>query len=86
MQFWLKFCFLKDKLNKNLIQNSEFNCFAVFFEIIQRKGATSFGKGNFKALFEAILSNLICMQVVRCMEHGGNLLPSEWFKRKRANG
>ncbi|MFZ1584104.1 MAG: 4-hydroxyphenylpyruvate dioxygenase [Saprospiraceae bacterium] len=26
----------------------------VFFEIIQRKGATSFGKGNFKALFEAI--------------------------------
>lgn len=26
----------------------------VFFEIIQRKGATSFGKGNFKALFESI--------------------------------
>jgi 4-hydroxyphenylpyruvate dioxygenase len=26
----------------------------MFFEIIQRKGATSFGKGNFKALFEAI--------------------------------
>ncbi len=26
----------------------------VFFEIIQRKGARSFGKGNFKALFEAI--------------------------------
>ncbi len=26
----------------------------VFFEIIQRKGAVSFGKGNFKALFEAI--------------------------------
>jgi 4-hydroxyphenylpyruvate dioxygenase len=25
-----------------------------FFEIIQRKGAESFGKGNFKALFEAI--------------------------------
>lgn len=25
-----------------------------FFEIIQRKGATSFGKGNFKALFESI--------------------------------
>jgi 4-hydroxyphenylpyruvate dioxygenase len=25
-----------------------------FFEIIQRKGAQSFGKGNFKALFEAI--------------------------------
>ena len=25
-----------------------------FFEIIQRKGARSFGKGNFKALFEAI--------------------------------
>ncbi len=25
-----------------------------FFEIIQRKGAKSFGKGNFKALFEAI--------------------------------
>lgn len=27
---------------------------SVFFEIIQRKGARSFGKGNFKALFEAI--------------------------------
>ncbi len=26
----------------------------VFFEIIQRKGAKSFGKGNFKALFKAI--------------------------------
>jgi 4-hydroxyphenylpyruvate dioxygenase len=26
----------------------------LFFEIIQRKGAKSFGKGNFKALFEAI--------------------------------
>jgi len=26
----------------------------VFFEIIQRCGAKSFGKGNFKALFEAI--------------------------------
>ena len=26
----------------------------VFFEIIQRKGARGFGKGNFKALFEAI--------------------------------
>ena len=26
----------------------------MFFEIIQRKGARSFGKGNFKALFEAI--------------------------------
>lgn len=26
----------------------------VFFEFIQREGATSFGKGNFKALFEAI--------------------------------
>ena len=26
----------------------------IFFEIIQRKGAKSFGKGNFKALFEAI--------------------------------
>lgn len=26
----------------------------MFFEIIQRKGAHSFGKGNFKALFEAI--------------------------------
>ncbi|HLL44816.1 MAG TPA: 4-hydroxyphenylpyruvate dioxygenase [Segetibacter sp.] len=26
----------------------------LFFEIIQRKGARSFGKGNFKALFEAI--------------------------------
>ena len=25
-----------------------------FYEIIQRKGAKSFGKGNFKALFEAI--------------------------------
>jgi 4-hydroxyphenylpyruvate dioxygenase len=26
----------------------------LFIEIIQRKGARSFGKGNFKALFEAI--------------------------------
>ena len=26
----------------------------VFYEIIQRKGAKSFGKGNFKALFESI--------------------------------
>lgn len=26
----------------------------IFYEIIHRKGATSFGKGNFKALFEAI--------------------------------
>ena len=26
----------------------------IFFEIIQRKGAQSFGKGNFKALFESI--------------------------------
>ena len=26
----------------------------MFFEIIQRKGARSFGKGNFKALFEAL--------------------------------
>ena len=26
----------------------------LFFEIIQRRGARSFGKGNFKALFESI--------------------------------
>ena len=26
----------------------------IFFEIIQRKGAQSFGKGNFQALFESI--------------------------------
>jgi 4-hydroxyphenylpyruvate dioxygenase len=26
----------------------------LFYEIIERKGARSFGKGNFKALFEAI--------------------------------
>jgi 4-hydroxyphenylpyruvate dioxygenase len=26
----------------------------LFFEIIQRKGSLSFGKGNFKALFVAI--------------------------------
>ena len=26
----------------------------VFFEIIERRGATGFGEGNFKALFEAI--------------------------------
>ena len=26
----------------------------LFYEIIQRKGAKSFGKGNFKALFESI--------------------------------
>ena len=27
---------------------------AVFFEIIERRGAKGFGEGNFKALFEAI--------------------------------
>ena len=26
----------------------------LFFEIIQRKGSNSFGKGNFKALFKSI--------------------------------
>ena len=26
----------------------------LFFEIIQREGSSGFGKGNFKALFEAI--------------------------------
>ena len=26
----------------------------VFFEVIERKGAKSFGAGNFKALFESI--------------------------------
>ena len=26
----------------------------LFYEVIQRRGAHSFGKGNFKALFEAI--------------------------------
>ncbi len=26
----------------------------LFFELIQRKGSESFGKGNFKALFESI--------------------------------
>ena len=26
----------------------------LFFEVIERHGATSFGEGNFKALFEAI--------------------------------
>jgi 4-hydroxyphenylpyruvate dioxygenase len=26
----------------------------MFYEIIQRKGARTFGEGNFKALFEAI--------------------------------
>ena len=26
----------------------------LFFEIIQRKGSSSFGKGNFKALFQSI--------------------------------
>jgi 4-hydroxyphenylpyruvate dioxygenase len=26
----------------------------LFFEVIQRKGSKSFGKGNFKALFESI--------------------------------
>jgi len=26
----------------------------LFYELIQRKGAESFGKGNFRALFEAI--------------------------------
>jgi 4-hydroxyphenylpyruvate dioxygenase len=27
---------------------------AIFFEIIERRGARGFGEGNFKALFEAI--------------------------------
>ena len=36
----------------------------VFFEIIQRAGATGFGEGNFKALFEAI---------ERAQERRGNL-------------
>ncbi len=36
----------------------------VFFEIIQREGATGFGEGNFKALFEAI---------ERAQERRGNL-------------
>jgi 4-hydroxyphenylpyruvate dioxygenase len=26
----------------------------LFYEVIQRKGSRSFGKGNFKALFEAL--------------------------------
>jgi 4-hydroxyphenylpyruvate dioxygenase len=26
----------------------------LFYEVIQRKGSQSFGKGNFKALFESI--------------------------------
>lgn len=38
----------------------------LFFEIIQRKGAKSFGKGNFKALFEAI-------------EHEQELRGTLWF-------
>ncbi|MBL0328942.1 MAG: hypothetical protein IPP64_05865 [Bacteroidetes bacterium] len=29
----------------------------LFFEIIQRKGAKSFGKGNFKALFDQLKQN-----------------------------
>ena len=36
----------------------------MFFEIIQRKGAQSFGKGNFKALFESIERDQIRRGVV----------------------
>ena len=32
----------------------------LFYEIIERKGARSFGKGNFKALFEAIEPSRRC--------------------------
>ena len=43
----------------------------LFFEIIQRKGAKSFGAGNFKALFEfiereqALRGNLYCRSTTR---------------------
>jgi hypothetical protein len=36
----------------------------LFFEIIQRKGSLSFGKGNFKALFAAIEEELRSQYVV----------------------
>jgi fructose-1,6-bisphosphatase I len=47
-------------VHRNLIKGGIFMYPAItdrptlFFEIIQRKGAQSFGKGNFKALFEAL--------------------------------
>ena len=42
-------CYLLQLFTKPLMDRP-----TVFFEIIQRKGAKSFGKGNFKALFESI--------------------------------
>ncbi len=41
----------------------------LFFEIIQRKGAKSFGKGNFKALFEALKESRT--QGETCRDEGG---------------
>ena len=37
----------------------------LFFEIIERHGSKSFGKGNFKALFEAIEANKLDADTAR---------------------
>ena len=50
----------------------------VFFELIERHGSLGFGKGNFKALFEAI---------EREQEHGdGELLGRSAMAHYRASG
>ena len=43
----------------------------LFFEIIQRKGSRSFGKGNFKALFEAIEREQQAQRGNLCSRSGG---------------
>ena len=65
----------------------------LFFEIIQRKGAKSFGKGNFKALFEALEKEQeargICNRTEQHMPHYQRLgeIPRKhhiWFHRNGA--
>ena len=48
----------------------------LFFEIIQRKGARSFGKGNFQALFESIEAEQAKRDAGQHQEeqHGGPIL------------
>jgi 4-hydroxyphenylpyruvate dioxygenase len=46
--------FLKVGLFFNIVKTSIEDRPTLFFEIIQRKGAQSFGAGNFKALFESL--------------------------------
>jgi 4-hydroxyphenylpyruvate dioxygenase len=51
----VSYVLVQDKIKLVLITPKPFeDLLTLFFEIIQRKGAKSFGKGNFKALFESI--------------------------------